>query len=66
MSPEESRLLIESAGGDVAFARRIGLPEQKNCQQRVNNWRRRGIPASVVLEHFEQIKALKEAVSALA
>ena len=63
MTPEESKILIEAAGGDVAFARRIGLPEQKFCQQRVNNWRRRGIPAYIVLEHYDQIQALrKEAV----
>lgn len=64
MTPEESKALIVAAGGDLAFAKLLALPEQKNLQQRVNNWRRRGIPASVVLKNYEVIDALKQKVSA--
>jgi len=60
MTPEESRALIVAAGGDIAFAKRLGLPPKKNLQQRVNNWRRRGIPASVVLDHYKAIDELKQ------
>lgn len=63
MTPEESKLLIVAAGGDVAFARRIGLAEQSFSQQRVNNWRRRGIPASVVLSHYDKIAELQKEVA---
>lgn len=59
MDANESVQIIEAAGGDTAFARLLGINSSPGYQQRVNNWRRRGIPASVVLEHFEAIQRLR-------
>lgn len=51
MTPEESSRLIDLAGGDTKLAELIGIAEKDGARQRVNNWRRRGIPATVILEH---------------
>ena len=59
MDAKESLELIESAGGDTAFAKLLGLTEQPGYQQRVNNWKRRGIPPRVILEHQLLIEALR-------
>lgn len=59
MNTHESRKIIEAAGGDRAFARLLGLELHPGVQQRINNWKRRGIPASVVLSHFEAIDRLR-------
>lgn len=61
MDAKRSTMLIAVAGGDAAFARLIGLnPEEKGIAQRVNNWKRRGIPAGVVLDNLETIRGLEE------
>jgi hypothetical protein len=59
MDIEESVALINAAGGDLAFAKLLGIEDKKGAQQRVNNWKRRGIPADVVLEHYATIQKLK-------
>ena len=59
MDKIETQKLIKAAGGDTAFARLLGIGGHKGCQQRVNNWKRRGIPPSVVLDHFEMIQRLR-------
>jgi beta-phosphoglucomutase-like phosphatase (HAD superfamily) len=59
MNTHDSRKIIEAAGGDRAFARLLGLELRPGIQQRINNWKRRGIPASVVLSHFEAIDRLR-------
>jgi hypothetical protein len=61
MSPVESRNLIAAAGGDTAFAKILGIADDPGHQQRVNNWKRRGIPPAVVLEHYEALQRLKSA-----
>lgn len=58
MSPAETTSLIGAAGGDSAFARLLGIDGQPGYQQRVNNWKRRGIPPSVVIEHYDTIQRL--------
>lgn len=58
MNPSESSALIEKAGGDTAFGRLLGLDKGDGWQQRINNWKRRGIPSDVVLEHYETIQQL--------
>jgi DNA-binding transcriptional regulator YdaS (Cro superfamily) len=58
MTPEESRKLIEVAGGDKQFATLIGLAEEPGYKQRVNNWKRRGIPATVILANQSVIQDL--------
>lgn len=61
MEPNESAKVIAAAGGDAAFAKMIGLdPTAKGICQRVNNWKRRGIPATVVLENLKTIRQLEK------
>lgn len=43
----------------MAFARLLKLDSRPGYQQRVNNWRRRGIPAEVVLAHYAAIQKLR-------
>ena len=60
MEPRQSARVIEVAGGDAAFAKLIGLdPAKQGNAQRVNNWKRRGIPASVVLANLRVIRQLE-------
>lgn len=63
MDANETTKIIDAAGGDTAFARLLGIDQTPGYQQRVNNWKRRGIPASVVLGHMKQIDALKRGAS---
>lgn len=42
--------IIENAGGTSAFAKLLGVTEQ-----RVSNWKRRGIPAKIKWENQEII-----------
>lgn len=60
MDAEQTKSLIAAAGGDSAFAKLLGLDSGPGYQQRVNNWKRRGIPASVVLENYDLIQQLQE------
>ncbi|MDB6104081.1 MAG: hypothetical protein JWO52_4080 [Gammaproteobacteria bacterium] len=60
----ETKALIDAAGGDTAFGKLLGIDSDEGFQQRVNNWRRRGMPSSVVLEHYEVIQQLKAKMDA--
>lgn len=62
MNAQETSQLIDAAGGDSAFARLIGLDKRPGFQQRVNNWKRRGMPASVVLENKQKIDRLRRRI----
>lgn len=63
MDTQLSSLIIESAGGDTAFARLINLDLKKpGAQQRVHNWKKRGIPPAVVLANYPAIQQLIEAI----
>lgn len=67
MEPKRSEQIIEAAGGDAAFARLLGLDTaKKGTTQRVNNWKRRGIPAGVVLENLDVIRQLEQQAGELA
>jgi len=44
--------LIEQLGGSTAVAKRLGWMTV-NASRRVNNWKRRGIPAAVKLKYPE-------------
>lgn len=59
MDPDESVKVIDAAGGDTEFAKLLGIEEDSGYRQRVNNWRRRGIPSDVVLQHYDCIRRLK-------
>ena len=62
MTPIETSELIAKAGGDSAFGRLLGLDEAPGWQQRVNNWKRRGMPPEVILQHYETIQRLRKSV----
>lgn len=51
--------LIDKAGGPSALAARLNLDE-KGAVQRVSNWKRRGIPPRVRLEHRALFDALEQ------
>ena len=59
MDKNETREIIEAAGGDRAFARLLGIDTTRGYQQRINNWKRRGMPAAVVLDHLDTIRSLR-------
>lgn len=62
MTPEQSTRLIEAAGGNQQFARLLGIDKSPRHKQRVSNWRRRGIPPAVVLEHRVVFDSLEHAL----
>ena len=64
MDPRESSAIIKAAGGSRAFARLIGVEAKPYHHQLVNNWKSRGIPAQVVLEHLDLIRDLQAKVTA--
>ena len=63
MNKHDANAVIYAAGGDKAFAELIGLTNKAGFQQRVNNWRRRGLPAQVVLNNFQVITTLQERIN---
>lgn len=62
MTPKESAKLIAAAGGDHEFATLLGIAGQENYRQRVNNWKRRGIPSDVIVDHYDLIQRLREEI----
>lgn len=58
MDADLSRKVIDKAGGCIAFARLIKIDATPGVCQRVNNWRRRGIPAQIVVDHIDLIREL--------
>jgi hypothetical protein len=60
MTRRESSRLIDAAGGDIAFAELIGIASHKHVRQRVNNWRRRGIPTKVLLQYRDLFDSLQK------
>lgn len=65
MTPEDSRKLIEAAGGNKAFAMQIGIDvvNDPNYAFRVSMWKKRGIPAKVELAKRSEIAAIKIAAT---
>jgi hypothetical protein len=61
MNANESADLIDRVGGPTAFGKLLGLDKdgEGGWVQRVSNWRTRGIPAAVVLDHYETIQKLR-------
>jgi hypothetical protein len=49
---DRDRQIIASHGGPAKFARLLGI-DDAGATQRVSNWLRRGIPASVKLAHLD-------------
>lgn len=42
---------IDRLGGPTEVAKLIGIYDERGAVQRVSNWKRRGIPSGVLLEH---------------
>lgn len=63
-SPQEAAMLIALAGGDTSFGRLLGIDQLPKFQQRVNNWKRRGMPAEIVLEHYGTLQKLLASANA--
>ena len=49
--PDKAR--IDDLGGPAVLAEKLGYDKKIGGVQRVNNWRTRGIPPRVLLEHRE-------------
>lgn len=58
MDPKETAALIDAAGGSAEFAKLIGIDGDPYFHQRISNWKRRGIPSTVVLQHYELFQGL--------
>lgn len=59
MNANESADLIDRVGGPTAFGKLLGIDRGDGWVQRVSNWRTRGIPASVILDHYDTIQQLR-------
>jgi hypothetical protein len=51
--------LIDKAGGTAAFGLLLGLDNTAGWRQRVHNWRTRGIPYKVLIEHASTINEIR-------
>lgn len=49
----DTKHIIDALGGAAEVARILGYDVKKGGTQRVNNWKRRGIPLQVLLDHPE-------------
>ena len=54
LTPQETARVIKNAGGTSKFGKLVGA-----TRQRVHNWRERGLPARVMLEHLDTINVLR-------
>lgn len=65
MTPEESSRLIDAAGGNKAFAIALGvdITTDKHYASRISQWRKRGIPPRVQLEHRRKLADLKNSAA---
>lgn len=52
--------LIEQLGGPAALAKRLGYDKTNGGVQRVQNWKKRGIPSAVKLEHPDVFLRVKK------
>lgn len=48
----------------MKFAELLGIQNDEGVAQRVNNWKRRGIPPAVILEHHDVINSLRTSSAA--
>lgn len=61
MTPEETRRLIDAAGGNKAFAMQLGIDVVSNEKyaSRVSWWRKRGIPPRIQLDKAKELSAIR-------
>jgi hypothetical protein len=50
---EQAKDIIDRLGGPTKVARLLGILTKPGAVQRVSNWRTRGIPARVLLDHAD-------------
>jgi len=43
--------IIDDLGGPAVLCEKLGYSKEKGGVQRISNWKRRGIPASVILQN---------------
>jgi hypothetical protein len=62
MNAEESRALIEAAGGNKAFAMQLGIDiiNDRFYASRISQWRKRGIPPRVQIEKKKQLARIRQ------
>jgi hypothetical protein len=51
-TPHSDKAVIDELGGSTELARKLGLDPARGGVQRVENWKYRGIPAAVRLQHL--------------
>lgn len=49
----ETKHLIDQLGGPTRVAELLGIKGSPGAVQRISNWRKRGVPAKVLLTHPE-------------
>lgn len=59
LSAHETKALIDKVGGPAELAKLLGIDGEKWWPQRINNWKSRGMPPAVVLEHYDVIQSLR-------
>jgi hypothetical protein len=64
ITASETKRLIKAAGGPGEFRRLLGMDKKPGAKQRINNWRTRGIPPAVQLEHYDLIQNLRQRAEA--
>ncbi|MDE2427015.1 MAG: hypothetical protein KGO96_14040 [Elusimicrobia bacterium] len=65
-SPDQyhpDKAVIDALGGSTELARKLGLDPTAGGVQRVENWKSRGIPAAIRLEHFQLFSAAAAAAA---
>lgn len=48
---ESAQKIIDRLGGPAKLAEKLGLSGRPGQIQRISNWKKRGIPARVMLDH---------------
>ena len=61
---DKARQMIEAAGGTADFARLLGIDKDDGYLARVGNWKERGIPLKVIIEHYPTISSLHNELKA--
>lgn len=54
---QEAKVLIDRLGGPTKVAELLGILSEPGAVQRVSNWKRRGIPPRVLLDHIDVFRS---------
>lgn len=55
--------VIDALGGPKKVAEMLGILGEPGAIQRVGNWKRRGIPAQILVDHPEFFRKVRKAAS---